>query len=124
MPRFIRSLAKSGVYAAMLEKLLPGLENLLGVWLARLETKVAVHEVRYGRASAESVDRPKKSRRSVKADLDVGKPSVILLGARLNSDRQLCQTLIRRAVSLLRDGPSSLRVDRRRVSRAPEYCQQ
>jgi hypothetical protein len=107
----------------MLESLLPGLENLLGAWLARLEGKVAQHEARYGVASEETSRGGKKLRRPVKTDLDAGRPSVILLGARLTSDRQLCRTLIQRATSLLRRQPTFAGPERRRsVSRAPEYC--
>jgi hypothetical protein len=124
MPRFARSAALRRMYASLLERLLPRLEELLGVWLARLEAKVTTHEIRYDHASEDASARPQKQRRAVKADLDIGKPSVILLGARLNSDRQFCRTLMRRAAGLLRERRYTLRRDPRQVSRVAEYCQQ
>jgi hypothetical protein len=125
MPLFTRSLNVGRMYAVTLEKLLPGLEKRLGGWLARLEATVAVHEARYGVATEQTSGRPNKLRRPIEADLDAGKPSVILLGARLKSDRRFCETLIRRATTLLglkRSAPRRGK-KRRSVSRLPEYCQ-
>lgn len=126
MRRFIRSQTVSGAYATALEKLVPGLEKGLGAWLARLEAKVAVLEAGYGFASEETSDSPKKTRRPVETDLDAGRPSVILLGARLKSDRRFCRTLIGRAVSIVRGKPPAPRRGKKRrpVSRLSEYCQQ
>jgi hypothetical protein len=125
MPRFTRSPAIGRVYTSVLEKCLPGLEKLLCAWLRRLEAKVAGHELWYGQATAPTSRGAKEFRRQVKADLDVGEPSVIVLGARLNSDRKLCRTLMRRATALLRDKQQPQRgPDSRRVPRVPEYCQQ
>lgn len=91
----------AGVYIRLLERLLPRLEELLADRLNRLESKVAVHECRYGCSAALTTGKSTKRRQPVDAELAAGSPSVILLGARLRTDQQFCRTLIHRAAALL-----------------------
>ena len=103
MPNSNRRLALGGAYGAMLQKLLPRLEELLFDRLQRLEAKLALHESRQGpSASARMGDSSKKPRRAVATDLGIGEPSVIVLGARLQSDRRYCHALILRAAQVVR----------------------
>lgn len=102
MPRSAHTLAFGNAYGALLERLVPRLEQLLLGKLERLEAVVAFEEsLRGGRDSAISARTANRPRRAA-GELDAGRPSVILLGARLKSHRKYCRKLIQRASSLVR----------------------
>jgi hypothetical protein len=93
-------LAVANAYGGLLERLVPRLETLLFNRLQRLESRVARHESRYGMAV--SAEHSKKPRRALDVDLSAGKPSVVLLGARLKADQQFGRGLLSRVTAILR----------------------
>jgi hypothetical protein len=110
MPRFLRNLPLSRAYASELEKWVPRLEEQLYRRLERLEVKVVKYELRQGTSQPGRTCREmRKPSRPVKADLGIGRPSVVVLGARLRSDQRYCRTLIERVAAVLRAGFTGFR---------------
>jgi hypothetical protein len=102
MSRFIRRHTAVGAYSAALERLIPRLEELLYRRLQRLETKVVKHELRDGLSTSRLACKVMcKPQRAIDVDLGAGRPSVILLGARLKADQRYCRTLIQRAAAIV-----------------------
>lgn len=103
MRRFIRCLAATSAYSAVLERLIPRLEDLLYRWLERLEVRIVMYELRQGLSTArprcKAMNRP---RCVVDTAMDVGRPSVVVLGARLKADQRYCRTLIKRGMAIIR----------------------
>ena len=89
-----------GAYGALLEKLVPRLEQLLLSRLQQLEAKVAMHEVQTGQAPT-SATRRTRQRRPRHLDIELGAPSVVVLGARLRADRRHCLALLERVATIL-----------------------
>jgi hypothetical protein len=119
MPLSTRRLAIASAYVAMLEKLVPRLERSLYNRLERLEAKVTIHESRTIKSAPRSTSNClKKPRRPLEAELSVSQPSVILLGARLRSDREYCRHLIHSAAAIIRAG---LTADHRRKHVEPTH---
>lgn len=109
MSRFVRKLRVSRAYTSALEKWVPRLEEQLYRRLERLEVKVTSYEPQQG----PSQSRPpcaamRKPQRRVDTELGIGRPSVVVLGARLRSDQRYCRTLMERVAAVVRAGFAGL----------------
>lgn len=102
MPRFIREFPLSRVYSSAMESWIPWLEEQLFRRLQRLENKIARHELQRGQTESRR-DRAamRKPQRPVDAQPSIGRPSVVVLGARLRSDQRYCRTLIERVATVI-----------------------
>ena len=103
MPLFPRHLPFVRAYTSVLETLIPRLEEQLSRRLERLEGNVAKYELQRSQ-SRRSCATMREPQRRVDPDLGAGRPSVIVLGARLRSDQRYCRTLIGRAVAVATAG--------------------
>ena len=97
-----RNLSVAGAYGGLLERLLPRLEGTLLRRLEQLEERVARHEASHGFSNAKPRNPFCKTRRPVAAELSAGQASIIVLGARLQSDQRYCRALIERVAAVLR----------------------
>lgn len=90
----MRRIAIKGAYCALLERVVPGLEEVLYRKLERLDVKVTMHALREGVSTPPpTCAAMKRPRPAVQAELPAGRPSVIVLGARLNSDKRFAMRL-------------------------------
>ena len=89
----------TGAYRALLERVISRLEQALYRRLERLDANVAMHESWIGLSKPRSTA-TKQRRRAVQTGLAEIPPSVIVLGARLTSDKRFCKTLIQRVVGI------------------------
>ena len=100
----MRSTAIMGAYCALLERVVPRLEETLYRKLERLDVKVTRHALRAGFSTPRAnFTATKPQRPAVRAAHAAGRTSVIVLGARLNSDKRFCQAMIRRVVGMFQE---------------------
>lgn len=97
-----RNLSVTDAYGGLLERLLPRLEAMLLRRLEQLEERVAGHEASHGLSNARRATPFCKTRRPAATELSAGQASVIVLGARLQSDQRYCRALIERVAAVLR----------------------
>lgn len=101
MSRSNPQLAAAGVYGALLARIVPRLEELLASRLDRLETKIVAHEAHTELTGKPGRNNSKRPLRATRAGLSPGRPSVVVVGARLRSDQRFCWALIQRVVSVI-----------------------
>lgn len=101
MSRSNPQLAAAGVYGALLARIVPRLEELLASRLDRLESKIVAHEAHTELTGKPGKNNSKRPPRATAPGLSPGRPSVVVIGARLRSDQRFCWALIQRVISVI-----------------------